>query len=119
MRTIPRNSANGYLANPVLVMTISRGDFQLTPEQRRFRDLIRPYDYLARYWDWESRCLDEASLDHAMAVFSHGQRIMAAFFRAVWTGSDQAPLSILEAVRTLDTDDLAIITGWMRDPFFP
>lgn len=56
-------------------MTISRGDFQLTPEQRRFR--------------------------------------------AVWTGSDQVPLSILEAVRTLDTDDLAIITGWMRDPFFP
>lgn len=100
-------------------MTISRGDFQLTPEQRRFRDLIRPYDYLSRYWDWESRCLDEASLDNAMAVFSHGQRIMAAFFRAVWTGSDQAPLSILEAVRTLDTDDLAIITGWMRDPFFP
>lgn len=100
-------------------MTVSRGDFQLSPEQRRFRDLITPYSYLTRYWDWEARCLDEPGLEQAMGVFSHGERIMAAFFRNVWCGSDQAPLGLVDAVRTLDSEDLAIIVGWMRDPFSP
>ena len=100
-------------------MTISRGHFQLTPEQRRFRDLIAPYGTVARYWNWETRCIDEAGLDQAMGVFSHGEQIMATFFRSVWTGSDTSPLGLIDAVSTLNHDDLAVIIGWMRDPFFP
>jgi len=100
-------------------MTISRGHFQLTPEQRRFRDLIAPYSNLSHYWNWETRCLDEAGFDLAMGVFSHGEQIMATFFRNVWTGSDHPPLGLVDAVGTLGSDDLAVIIGWLRDPFFP
>lgn len=44
---------------------------------------------------------------------------MATFFRNVWTGNDLPPLGLIDAVKTLDSDDLAVIIGWMRDPFFP
>ena len=100
-------------------MTISRGHFQLTPEQRRFKDLISPYSNLARYWDWESRCLDEEGLDQAMGVFSPGEQILATFFRNVRLGSDQSPLGLIDAASTLGSEDLAINIGWLRDPFFP
>jgi hypothetical protein len=68
---------------------------------------------------WETRCLDEAGLDQAMGVFSHGEQIMATFFRNIWSGSDQPPLGLVDAVGTLGGDDLAVIIGWLRDPFFP
>ena len=100
-------------------MTISPGHFQLTPEQRRFRDLIAPYSNLARYWNWETRCIDEAGLDQAMGVFSHGEQIMATFFRNVWSGSDEPAFGLIDAVQTLAKADLAVIIGWARDPFFP
>ncbi|MCB1695242.1 MAG: hypothetical protein KDI34_03360 [Halioglobus sp.] len=102
-----------------MAMTIREGHFQLTPEQRRFRDLLMPYPTLARYWDWQTRCCDEAGLDAAMGVLSHGEKLMATFFRNVWTGGDRPPLGLIEAVNTLDTEDLSVIIGWMRDPFFP
>jgi hypothetical protein len=54
-----------------------------------------------------------------MGIFSHGERIMATFFRNVWTGRDLPPLGLIDTVNTLDSDDLAVIIGWMRDPFFP
>ena len=54
-----------------------------------------------------------------MGVFSHGEQIMAAFFRNVWAGSDEPAFSLIDAVRTLDKADLAVIIGWTRDPFFP
>jgi len=73
-------------------MTISRGHFQLTPEQRRFRELIAPYSNLARYWDWETRSLDEEGLDQAMGVFSHGEQIMATFFPKCLVGQRPVPV---------------------------
>ncbi len=54
-----------------------------------------------------------------MGVFSHGEQIMAAFFRSVWTGCDELGFGLIDAVNTLDKDDLAVIMGWARDPFFP
>lgn len=100
-------------------MTLSHGHFQLTPEQRRFKDLITPYSNLAQYWDWQARCLDEVRLDNAMGVFSHGEQIMATFFRNVWTGNDNPPFGLVDAVGTLSSEDMAVIIGWLRDPFFP
>ena len=54
-----------------------------------------------------------------MGVFSHGEQIMAAFFRSVWAGCDELGFGLIDAVNTLDKDDLAVIMGWARDPFFP
>jgi hypothetical protein len=53
-----------------------------------------------------------------MGVFSHGEQIMATFFRNVWSGSDEPAFGFIDAVKTLDKDDLAVIIGWARDPFF-
>jgi len=98
-------------------MKISRGDFQLTLEQRRFKELIAPYNCLSRFWDWEARPLDEEGLSQTMGVFSHSERIMASFFWSVWAGSDQSPIGLVEAATILERDDLAILIGWLIDPF--
>ena len=100
-------------------MTVSRGHFQLTPEQRRFRDIVAPYTAIAHYWNWETRCCDETGMDKAMGVFSHVEQIMATFFRNVWSGSDEPESGLIDAVQTLGKDDLTVIIGWARDPFFP
>ena len=44
-------------------------------------------------------------LDQAMGVFSHGEQIMV--------------FGLIDAVQTLGRDDLAVIIGWAKDPFFP
>ena len=45
--------------------------------------------------------------------------LMATFFRNVWSGSDEPAFGLIDAVQTLGKDDLAVIIGWVRDPFFP
>jgi ABC-type sugar transport system substrate-binding protein len=44
---------------------------------------------------------------------------MATFLRNVWSGSDEPAFGLIEAVQALGRDDLAVIIGWARDPFFP
>ena len=100
-------------------MNITTGHFQLTPEQRRFHDLIAKYPTVACYWNFENPCCLEAALDEAMSVISHGERTMAQFFRSVWAGNDDARFGVVEAAKVLGERDLAVIIGWLSDPFFP
>jgi len=100
-------------------MSISKGTFHLSPEQRRFKALLANYPTLVSYWDFEACRCDETGLDEAMGVFSHGEQIMAAFFRSVWSGNDAHRFEFIDAVSTLGPEDLQVILGWAKDPFFP
>ncbi|NKC02212.1 MAG: hypothetical protein GKR90_27435 [Pseudomonadales bacterium] len=100
-------------------MGATPGYFKLTPEQRRFQDLILKYPTVACYWDFEKPCCLEAELDQAMGVMSHGEQLMVQFFRSVWAGNDDSSLGLVEAASTLGNQDLSVITGWLNDPFFP
>ncbi len=44
---------------------------------------------------------------------------MAQFFRSVWAANDDARFGVVEAARILGERDLAVIIGWLSDPFFP
>ena len=81
------------------MISVTHAHFQLTPQQKQFRDLL-------------VNC-------PTMGVLSHGEQIMATFFRSAYTGRDEPAFGLADVVYTLGKDDLTIITGWARDPFFP
>ena len=85
-------------------------------EQRRFRDLLMPYPTLARYWDWQTLLRRGRRMPRWGLVSwrAHGHVFPQCLDRRRST-----PLGLIEAVNTLDTEDLSVIIGWMRDPFFP
>lgn len=98
---------------------VTPGNFQLTAEQRQFQTLLASFPKFVDYWNFESRECDLLSLNRDMGVFSHGERIMAAFLVSVWSGNDDAAFPLIDAVKTLDEDSLNVIREWLNAPHFP
>ena len=99
-------------------MTSTRS-IKLSKSQLRFATLIEPYPWLEKYWRWgdgEYDC-DTKSLDKDIGVMSHGERVLAQFFLAVWTGKNKG-FDILEAASVLDVSDREMIAGWLAEPFW-
>ncbi len=100
-------------------MSVVTRQFHLSSEQKRFFELLAQYPTLTGYWDiGEKRCLED-ELNEAMSVLSHGERVMAQFFHAVWSGSDSLGLGLMEAAATLDETNRAVIAAWLAEPFYP
>lgn len=95
------------------------GNFQLTPEQRRFQTLLARYPRFVDYWNFESGECDLFSLNQDVGLFSHREQILAAFLVSVWSGNDDAAFPLVDAVKSLGEDDLAVVREWLNDPFFP
>lgn len=102
-------------------MKLSNVDYtlRLTPEQRRFFDLLSGQSYLQCYWSLEKRECKTTALEDAMGRFSHGERIMAQFLSAIWFGENRFKFDLFEAVEILGKDELKVISDWMIDPFWP
>lgn len=100
-------------------MNVMLGHFQLTPVQRRFRNLLAAYPTLMPYWNFESCECCLAELDSAMPTLTRGEQIMATFFRGIWLGNDDRDFPMVGAAMVLGKDDMAVITTWLSDPFFP
>ena len=100
-------------------MNVTVGHFQLTPVQRRFRNLLAAYPTLMQYWNFETSesCWEE--LNGAMPFFSRGEQIMATFFRCVLLGCDDHNFPMVRAAMVLGEEDMAVIAEWLSDPFFP
>lgn len=100
-------------------MNVTVGHFHLTPGQKRFRDLLAAYPTLMPYWNFDTSecCVEE--LESAILSLTRSEQIMAAFFRGVWFGTDDRRFPLIGTAMVLDEDDVAVITGWLRDPFFP
>lgn len=100
-------------------MSVESGEFHLTDEQRRFKDLIAAYPTLSQYWDFTiPECL-LPELSQALRVVSHGEKIMAQFFVGIWLGNNSKGFDLLEAAAVLGTDDKQVISDWLHDPFWP
>jgi hypothetical protein len=101
-------------------MTVIQGNFELTEEQRRFVSLLERRPELLGFWDLQTRECDVDRLQSAMVGMSHGERILAAFFLAVWLGAEEGQhFNLMEAAAVLDASAFAVVREWVNDPFFP
>ena len=101
------------------IETVTSGHFTLTPEQRRFRDMLADYPRIARYWDFDKRECAVQFLETDLSVFSHSEQIMARFFASVWMGDNAMSFDLIDAVKSLDDRHRQVIVRWIAEPFFP
>lgn len=100
-------------------MTVVPGYFDLSKEQKQFRALLLNCPSVSPYWDFERCECDIPALKVRMKTMSHGERVLAQFFLAVWSGENQHGFDLIEATKILDADSLLLIEQWIAEPFFP
>lgn len=100
-------------------MSITAGHFRLTEDQKQFKKLLSNYPTLLPYWDFATRELRLEEFEKKLGALSHGEQIIGRFFAAVWLGEDQFRFDFIEAAKSLNDGDRAIIVSWLADPFFP
>jgi len=100
-------------------MTITSGQFTLSPAQRQFKVMLDLHPKLVSYWDFEIRECDIDSLRKALGVLSHGEAIIARFLVAVWLGENRLNFDLIEATKSLDGEQLQVFTDWLSNPAFP
>ena len=98
---------------------VTPGNFELTPEQRQFKQMLSNYPVLAAYWDFDSRSCDLEAIEKDLGVLSHGEQIMLRFFVNVWLGENQFNFDLIDATRALDDGNLDDIRQWLATPVFP
>lgn len=95
-------------------------NFRLTKEQAAFALLIEQHaPYLLPLWDFEKREYKSAAVDSYLKIASHGEEIMARFFLGVWRNDNYFNFDLIDAAKTLGTKELAVISAWIKSPFFP
>ena len=50
---------------------------------------------------------------------SHGERLMAEFFAAVWSGENTHDFDFIDAAKTLEPVHRRVVVDWLNDPYFP
>ena len=100
-------------------MSIITGHFRLSAEQKRFKDTLEQYPRLSPFWDFEKREYDVAGLEQSLGALSHGERLMAEFFAAVWSGENTHDFDFIDAAKTLEPVHRRVVVDWLNDPYFP
>ncbi len=100
-------------------MTKLKTTHHLTEEQVRFVSMMGGQSWLQCYWNFSARECDLTKLQMDLIGMSHGKKIMAQFFVAIWLGDNVLKFDVLEAVSVLDSKELNIIRGWLCHPFWP
>lgn len=83
--------------------------------QTRFFELVTLYPAIACFWDREARECRMTSAD--LNGMSHGEKVMANFFMAIWFHKNR-DFSLIEAAMVLDEPHRKVIAAWLRDPFW-
>lgn len=86
--------------------------------QKRFFALVEHYPAISRFWDREQRECNVSGLKEDMEGMSHGEKVLAKFFLAIWLHRN-GDFNLIEAASVLDTNHRAMIAGWLADPFWP
>ncbi len=97
---------------------VESGHFTLSEEQRQFKLMLSAYPRFMRYWDFDQRDCHLDAIERDISSMSHGEQIMLRFFVAVWLGENGC-FDLIDAVKTLDEDQLQVITSWLNKPVFP
>lgn len=74
----------------------------MTPEQRRFREMILSYPVLAVFWSLIAVNAALQLLKIALPSLSHGEQIMLRFFTDVWLTENRFSFDLIEAAQVLD-----------------
>lgn len=85
--------------------------------QTRFFELVALYPTISHFWDREARECRVEALKEDMEGMSHGEKVMANFFLAIWLHRN-GKFSLIEAASVLDRPHREIIAAWLRDPFW-
>lgn len=75
--------------------------------------------YLAHIWNFEKGIYLPEKLKEFLEVASSGEAVMARFAIGVWTWENNAGFDIFQAAHVLDEKNTAIITNWLKHPFWP
>ena len=97
---------------------VQSGYFTLNDEQRQFKVLLDRYPRFVPYWNFDDRSVDIDAIERDIGVMSHGEQLMLRFFIAVWVGETR-DFDFIDAVKTLDHEELQVIVNWLKDPVFP
>ena len=99
---------------------VTEGNFELTPEQRRFTEMLAPYPRFTTYWDFNDRSCNLKAVERDIAAMSHGEQIMLRFFVSVWL-RENYQFDFMEAARFLDEDHRRVIADWFaaENPLLP
>ena len=93
----------------------------MSAELRRFMNEIENFPQIMAYWDFEADGGAEChtrDLDDDVDRMSHGNAIMARFFRAVWTHQNE-DFDFIEACSVLDESNRRFIINFMERPYWP
>ncbi|NYU08095.1 hypothetical protein A8O28_04530 [Enterobacteriaceae bacterium CCUG 67584] len=86
--------------------------------QKQFFELVDGYPAIARFWDRPKRECDVEALKADMEGMSHGEKVLAKFFMAVWLHKN-GEFNLIEAASVLDKRHRVMIAGWLAEPFWP
>lgn len=75
--------------------------------------------YLSHIWDFKKGVYSEDAFRNFLCIASSGEAHMARFAMGVWKWENTASFDIYQAVGTLDEKNIAIITNWLKHPFWP
>jgi len=100
-------------------LNITPGYFELTEDQREFKELLDQFPRLISYWDFNKRECDLERLKSDMSALSTGEAIVARFLVGVWLGENQLNFDIFDASKSLDSESYQRIVAWLNNPFFP
>jgi len=99
---------------------VIRANFQLSPEQKRFKALVRNLEPQAiKYFDFNTRGLNTRRVEADLNDLPQDQRLKLAFLCNLWLNEEKFSFNILDAVRCLTKQEVNIIIIWMLKPFFP
>ena len=98
---------------------VTRGDFDLSPDQKRFKSMLEGYPSIEGYWNFHARDVDLDRIENDIDAMSRGEQIMLQFFVGVWLHRNELKLDFTDIAAYLDKENLEAITGWLRDPFWP
>lgn len=92
----------------------------LEPNQLRFKQWLEAnLPYLCHLFDFEKAVFLPERLEKYLGTASHGQAIMAKFVIHIWRHNNEYDFDLVEAAKTLDSQNMKVITDWLSNPFLP
>jgi|GEM_PF-1369247 len=92
----------------------------LSEEQAKFYLWVdKNMPYLMHLFDFEKREVNIERANEFVKYSSDGEAIMARFAIGIWCNDDILDFNFIDAVRTLDENNVLIVTNWMKQPFWP
>ena len=92
----------------------------LSKDQERYANwLNNNIPFLTQLFDFENRSYRVELVERYLSTASQGEIIMTKFALGVWRHKDEFNFNFIDAAKTLDYQNMKVITDWMKEPFWP